>query len=102
MPKRTHHLTHSPQQITTHTNSISSTCHAILFDNYGEQGAKIYVNDTSHAHSGTEYIYLPPGQYISLGNDSDYLVKDVFDVVFTGSGSIGMNVVKQFVERIEY
>lgn len=96
----TQQLKHTPTHITDHTNSIASECHAILFDNYGEQGAKIYINDTNHLHTG-QYLYLPPGGHITLGNNENFLIKDVFDVVFTGSGSKAMNILKQFTDRIE-
>lgn len=97
----TQKLVNVPLQVQDDQDSITSNCYAIAFQNYGQRSAEIYVNDTVHAHSGNEYLYLPPGGYIVLGNDSKYKVQDTFDVVFTGTGTKGMNVIKQYTERIE-
>jgi len=96
----TQKLRNEPLQVSGDTNSINSDCHAIMFDNFGEQGVKIYINDTTHQHTGNAYFYLPPGDFVVFGNDHNFTVKDVFDVLFSGSGTKGMNLVRQFVDRI--
>jgi hypothetical protein len=97
----THKLTQNSLQITGDTNSITSDCQAICFDNYGEQAVVIYINDTQHEHQAATSYYLAPKSFITFGNNINFVVKDVFDVVFTGTGIKGLNVLKQFIDRIE-
>jgi hypothetical protein len=90
----THRIKYAFGHVDADTNSIASDCDAMTFDNYGSQDVNIYSNDIGHIH-GTDYIILKPGKSITLGNNPSAILLDIYDIVFSGSGLKGCNLMKE-------
>ncbi len=86
--------------ISESTNDIESNCKTIVFDNYGDEGAKIYVNDTEHGHTA-DYIRVAASSAVELtASGEESIIVDVFDVVFDGGGTPAMGIIKEKQELI--
>ena len=88
----THKSQFVPLTITTDTANIAgSGYHSILFDNFGEQDAKIFFS-----YSDTEYFLLKAGESIVLGGrDPQIELADAFAVEFDALADAGINILRE-------
>lgn len=81
--KITHRASYDFQSIYGDENSISSNCNTLTFENCGEDNVEIYVNDTTHSHTGW-HLFLQTGSSITIGGHRDCIIQDSYDFVFAG------------------
>jgi len=96
--KITHKTTYTPENYYVDTNGITSNCNTIIFDNYGEDDAEVFINDTNNTLSGWRF-YLKAGVAIRLGGLKDSICQDTFNIRFLGAGAAkGINVIRETFE----